>query len=203
MKQNYTWKDRNCLKWDNLLQVGPLQREDLGTVLTCQANNNNISLPISTRSELRWSWWWYAWVLEMLLLLFWISDIKMIAEMVCKVPDHLTRVTLDMVFPPTDVSITSIGQPLSAGTQYEVRASSLSILNSFIINIIFIIRHHHQYHYPHRLSLKSNIELPKTFIIIKHRKNCECCPGHYLIVNHYSSMSWLKFRIVSNSQLCH
>ena len=21
----------------------------------------------------------------------------------------------------------------------------------------------------------------------KHRKNCECCPGHYLIVNHYSS----------------
>ena len=24
---------------------------------------------------------------------------------------------------------------------------------------------------------------------LKHRKNCECCPGHYLIVNHYSSMS--------------
>ena len=23
----------------------------------------------------------------------------------------------------------------------------------------------------------------------KHRKNCECCPGHYLIVNQYSSMS--------------
>ena len=23
----------------------------------------------------------------------------------------------------------------------------------------------------------------------KHRKNCECCPGHYLIVNHCSSMS--------------
>ena len=23
----------------------------------------------------------------------------------------------------------------------------------------------------------------------KHRKNCECCPGHHLIVNHYSSMS--------------
>ena len=21
----------------------------------------------------------------------------------------------------------------------------------------------------------------------KHRKNCECCPGHYLIVDHYSS----------------
>jgi len=62
----------------NIFEVGPLQREDLGTVLTCQANNNNISLPIST------------------------------------------RVTLDMVFPPTDVSITSIGQPLSAGTQYEV-----------------------------------------------------------------------------------
>ena len=22
----------------------------------------------------------------------------------------------------------------------------------------------------------------------KHRKNCECCPGHYLIANHYSLM---------------
>ena len=31
----------------------------------------------------------------------------------------------------------------------------------------------------------------------KHRKNCECCPGHYLIVNHYSSMSWFKFRNLS------
>ena len=29
----------------------------------------------------------------------------------------------------------------------------------------------------------------------KHRKNCECCPGHYLIVNNYSLiMSWFKFR---------
>ena len=24
----------------------------------------------------------------------------------------------------------------------------------------------------------------KTVILEKHRKNCECCPGHYLIVNH-------------------
>ena len=30
------------------------------------------------------------------------------------------RLTLDMVFPPTDVSITSIGQPLSAGLEYQV-----------------------------------------------------------------------------------
>ena len=74
----------------------------------------------------------------------------MMVEMVCKVPDHLTRVTLDMVFPPTDVSITSIGQPLSAGTQYEVRASSLSILIILILGfidiIIMAIRHH--YHCP-------------------------------------------------------
>ena len=28
------------------------------------------------------------------------------------------RVTIDMVFPPTDVSITTLGQPLSAGTTY-------------------------------------------------------------------------------------
>ena len=26
----------------------------------------------------------------------------------------------------------------------------------------------------------------------KHRNNCQCCPGHYLIVNHYSSMSWFN-----------
>ena len=24
--------------------------------------------------------------------------------------------------------------------------------------------------------------------VVKHRKNCKCCPGHYLIVNHYSSI---------------
>ena len=24
--------------------------------------------------------------------------------------------------------------------------------------------------------------------VLKHRKNCECCPGHYLIVDHYSSI---------------
>ena len=37
----------------------------------------------------------------------------------------------------------------------------------------------------------------------KHRKNCEGCPGHYLIVNHFSSMSWFKFckSIVSLSHL--
>ena len=27
-----------------------------------------------------------------------------------------------------------------------------------------------------------------TTIVKKHRKNFECCPGHHLIVNHYSSM---------------
>ena len=32
--------------------------------------------------------------------------------------------------------------------------------------------------------------------IWKHRKNCECCPGHYQIENQYSSMSWFKFRSV-------
>ena len=36
----------------------------------------------------------------------------------------------------------------------------------------------------------------------KHRKNCECCPGHYLIVNHYSSMSWFKFRNLSEMVNC-
>ena len=81
-------------------------------------------------------------------------------EMMCKV--SLTRVTLDMVFPPTDVSITSIGQPLSAGTQYEVRASSLSILNSFIINIIFIIRHHYPPLPETRYKIAKNIHHDKN-----------------------------------------
>ena len=27
-----------------------------------------------------------------------------------------------------------------------------------------------------------------TQVLLKHRKNCECCPGHYLIVNQYSSI---------------
>ena len=31
----------------------------------------------------------------------------------------------------------------------------------------------------------------------KHRKNGKCCPGHYLIVNRYSSISWFKFRNLS------
>ena len=31
----------------------------------------------------------------------------------------------------------------------------------------------------------------------KHRKNCECCPGHHLIVNHYSSMSWKSLKSLS------
>ena len=38
--------------------------------------------------------------------------------------------------------------------------------------------------------------------IIKHRKNCECCPGHYLNVSHYSSMSWFKFRNLSEMVNC-
>ena len=36
-------------------------------------------------------------------------------------------------------------------------------------------------------SNTSSISVKDTFWK-KHRKNCECCPGHYLIVNHYSSI---------------
>ena len=38
--------------------------------------------------------------------------------------------------------------------------------------------------------------------ILNHRKNCECCPGHYLIVNQYSSMSRFKFRDLSVKVNC-
>ena len=46
-------------------------------------------------------------------------------------------------------------------------------------------------------------ELPWIFpsFLKKHRKNLECCPGHYLIVNHYSSMSGFKFRNFSHCRL--
>ena len=33
---------------------------------------------------------------------------------------------------------------------------------------------------------KYKVQSPK--LILKHRKNCECCPGHHLIVDHYSSI---------------
>ena len=66
----------------NTLEIGPLSRSDLGTVLTCQSSNNNISVPLSQKIE------------------------------------------IDMVFPPTDVSITSVGQPLSAGTEYSIECEA-------------------------------------------------------------------------------
>ena len=66
----------------NTLKIGPLTRSDLGTVLTCLATNNNISVPVSS------------------------------------------RVTIDMAFPAVDVSITTIGQPLSAGTTYMMECEA-------------------------------------------------------------------------------
>ena len=44
--------------------------------------------------------------------------------------------------------------------------------------------------------------VPKTIFQWKHRKNCECCPGHYLIANQSSSMSWFKFRNLSEIVNC-
>jgi len=58
-----------------------LNREDLGTILTCQGSNNNQSVPSSR------------------------------------------QISLDMVFPPTKLAITTARQPLSAGQQYTVSYS--------------------------------------------------------------------------------
>ena len=38
---------------------------------------------------------------------------------------------------------------------------------------------------PPDFQAKDFTPLISTALVIKHRKNCECCPGHYLIVNHY------------------
>ena len=48
-----------------------------------------------------------------------------------------------------------------------------------------------------RKTFQTKCAKPFLATNIKHRKNCECCPGHYLIVSHYSSMSWLRFRNLS------
>ena len=40
------------------------------------------------------------------------------------------------------------------------------------------------FHHAHFVSSR----VPESWSVLKHRKNCECCPGHYLIVNHYSSI---------------
>ena len=47
------------------------------------------------------------------------------------------------------------------------------------------------------LVLYTNGFIKAVSLIDKHRKNCKCCPSHYLIVNPYSSMSWFKFRNLS------
>ena len=44
---------------------------------------------------------------------------------------------------------------------------------------------------PLELATSSLNQLWKPYCTIgklKHRKNCECCPGHYMIVDHYSSI---------------
>ena len=50
---------------------------------------------------------------------------------------------------------------------------------------------------PCKLVIGRMIQVKRTNQNNKHRKNCECCPGHSLIVNHYSSISWFKFRNLS------
>ena len=40
---------------------------------------------------------------------------------------------------------------------------------------------------PAKIKLQTPSETFQGYLPLKHRKNCECCPGHYLIVNHYSS----------------
>ena len=62
----------------NSFEIGPLVRSDLGTILTCQSKNNNVSVPLTK------------------------------------------KVTLDMLFKPNDVSITSVGEPISVGSEYAV-----------------------------------------------------------------------------------
>jgi len=66
----------------NTVTLRPLTRQDLGTVLSCQASNNNISVPASA------------------------------------------RVTIDMLFPPIDIAITTVRKPLSAGQTYDFECES-------------------------------------------------------------------------------
>ena len=47
----------------------------------------------------------------------------------------------------------------------------------------------------HRLT--ATLTITTKTLGMKDCKNCECCPGHYLTVNHYSLMSWFHFRNLS------
>ena len=48
-----------------------------------------------------------------------------------------------------------------------------------------------------KLSLATHWDYLLCWFWMKTLQDCECCPGHYLIVNHYSSMSWFKFHNLS------
>ena len=60
-----------------------------------------------------------------------------------------------------------------------------------------------------RVAMSENIVVKERSLLLspqnifKHRKNCECCPGHSLTISHLASMSWFLnlSGIVSKSQL--
>ena len=60
-------------------------------------------------------------------------------------------------------------------TNITMRLHSTSLARDSVVAICM-------YKYYHGFDLKMYV------YISKHRKNCECCPGHYLIVDHYSSI---------------
>ena len=73
---------------------------------------------------------------------------------------------------------------------YFIRPTSFFTALDLHSNLLFQIFRAYQVNFNTR-SHKKRPSTPRCQS--KHRKNCECCPGHYLIVNHYFSMSWFKF----------
>ena len=54
----------------------------------------------------------------------------------------------------------------------------------------------------HLAFLKQQNTKTSLYKLSKHRKNCECCPGHYLTVSPKPSMSGFKFLNLSGTVNC-
>ena len=74
------------------------------------------------------------------------------------------------LFLKTEVCLRELSLHLAQSSKFP------SIFNSSSLNLDYMQKE------------KNRNTIPRGIIIMKHRKNCECCPGHYLIVNHYSSI---------------
>ena len=92
----------------------------------------------------------------------------------------------------------NIGMKGTCGKSCEGIYADVDTVDETIVNSNFdtMITKYKEYKRTYVKNMGFNSSVYKTdfgglisAIIVKHRKNCECCPGYYMMVNHYSSMS--------------